>query len=164
MVSPSSSSSLSAEIRDVLKLQVGAVGMKIPDVVPVIDVNPKHARVCNIVKANSRITTGSSTVYTTPATQDFFLSTATLSMVKDAACDQATGIIGFTAVIDGATVQLLQFPVITLTAQQYNQTIEFPIPIKIDRNTGITSTGTYAAGVMARSFQITGYIVDNSNA
>lgn len=86
-------SDLTKELTDVAKLQVGKeiIPNQIAEkVVPVIDVNPKHARRVNIVKKAtvSGINTSVS-IYDVPADIDFFLTGFSLSFVNGAT-SQAT--------------------------------------------------------------------------
>jgi len=129
-------------------------------IIPVIDINPKHGRRANIVAGTVKTTSGSQTVYTTPANKDFYLTTVSYALIKDVACDMATGFSTITCTVDGASSNLIVQPIITLTAQNQVITISFPNPIKVDRNTLISFGGTYAAGVCVRSASITGYTVE----
>lgn len=166
MVTPSYSSDLSKELRDVLKYPTGSANLILPDVTPVINVNPKHSKTCQIVRHIGNATSGVHTVYTTPADRDFYLCGVSSNFIKDAACDAATGAQGVACypAEDGAQRFLIIFPFITLTAQSQAQAIDFNRPIKIARNTAITTTGSWAAGVCVRGTCIWGYVDDTSNA
>lgn len=155
------------ELKDASKLQ--QLRDKIPNelaekVIPVIEVNPKLLRRCNIVRSGSTSTT-SVTIYTTPSDRDFILSACSILMIKDAACDMATGVVNFNVVIDGATQQITRIPTITLTAQTTELSLPLPIPVKLDRNSTITITrGATTAGNILLAGSITGYINDVSSA
>jgi len=131
-------------------------------IVPVIEVNPKLLRTCNLVKTNAASGT-SALFYTTPTNQDFYIVALEASFIKDAACDLATGVISVNCTIDGAASQsLLKFSVLTLTAQNQTATISFPTPIKVDRNTTISmSRAATTAGLCYMSGTVIGYLVDN---
>jgi len=129
-------------------------------VVPVININPKANRRANIVRNINLTASGAGTIYTIPSDKDFFLCSIGVGLVKDVACDVATGRVVVVAVIDGATVQILGIPTITLTAQQSDVAINFSTPIKLDRGTQISITGTYAAGVMSRNAYVSGFTVE----
>jgi len=120
--------------------------------VAVIPLNP----VVRIVRAGGSSATGTLTLYTTPSDKDFYLTTAILSMIKDVTCD-ATGGINLNAVIDGVTKEIIVYGILTLTAQADTIVCNCPVPIKIDRNTAITVSGTYTAGTMRRSATVHGY-------
>lgn len=156
------------ELIDAGKLQVvQGVPQTIANYIqPVMEVNPKLLRRITITRDNTKTTTGSAIIYTTPATQDFYLVGYTISVIKDVACDAATGGVAFiSVVIDGATRTFGNIVGITLTAQNEAFSHSFPIPMKIDRSTTILITGpAHAAGVLVKSGSIFGYVVDNSNA
>ena len=128
-------------------------------VVPVMEVNPKLLRRCNIVKRNTNLDSLNATVYTTPAAQDFYLVGATLSLIKDAG--SASTATTLTVVIDGVTVAIFYIPSITLTAQQDSMTISLPIPLKLDRGSIINIANTSGAAIIRAGASIIGYTVEN---
>ena len=131
-------------------------------IVPVMEVNPKLLREIDIVRHAVQTTTGSITLYTTASDTDFYLSTIYASFIKDATCDSATGSIQIATTTDGTARRLLDFPIITLTAQDnVSEVIAFPIPVKIDKGVTITMSGTFTVGVMVRSCGLTGFNVYN---
>lgn len=159
------SSTLANEVRDVLKLQVGRD--KFPSVLPVIDVNPKHARVINKLIASSSVTTGTTTVYTTPTDRDFYLYGISIGYSKDAVCDQATGTINVqcTPASTSTAVTIFALPLLTLTAQQFMNQVSFDIPILLARGTNVTfGNASFTVGLQSRSCCLQGLIVDNSGA
>lgn len=111
----------------------------------------------DIAKRGVRNTTGTSTVYSTPANKDFYVTSAFLGLVKDATCDAATGRIELTATINGESTAILCIPTLTLTAQSENLSIAFPYPIKIDRGTNITHALTFAAGAASFVGGVSGF-------
>jgi len=131
----------------------------LPYITPTIELIPK----ANITSTVSRTATGSSTIYTTPSDKDFYLTNINLGMIKDVACDVATGTVTVTAVIDGVSKSILGLPVISLTAQQINDNIDLQrVPLKIDRGTNISMSSTYTVGVMVRTCTINGYTVETT--
>lgn len=139
-----------------LKVSDQPDGEVLPYITPTVEVLPR----VNIVRSSSQGTTGSATIYTTPADKDFYLQSFTASFNKNAACDIATGLISVDCRIDGVLAELHRFTVITLTAERADITISYPIPIKLDRNTAVRITGTFTAGVLQRSVSLTGYTVE----
>lgn len=132
---------------------------------PVMEVNPKLLRNAQIVRYSNRTTTGAGSAYTTPATQDFYLCGITYHLIKDVACDAATGRSSVNITVDGSAREICVISVITLTAQDVIISHDFQTsPIKIDRNISINTNLSYAAGVCSRSITIWGFIVDNTNA
>ena len=83
-------------------------------------------------------------------------------MVKNAACDVATGrTCSLQIQFNGATKTLLSAAVITLTAERVDKTITFNTPIKVDKNTAVVLSGAFTAGSMVRCCEITGFLVSN---
>jgi len=127
-------------------------------VVPVIEVNPSQNRVANIVRVNVAVNATTATIYTTPTTKDFYLTGASLSLIKDATATSTRSYISI--VIDGLNTGILDITGITLTPQNQTITISFPTPIKIDRGTNINIVNTTnVANVNARG-DIIGYTVE----
>ena len=118
---------------------------------PVININPKDYRRVNIVR--SRATAGA--IYTTPVDKDFFLTSSFLSVAKVAA-DTGTDA-SVTCTIDGASQTLTTVSGVTLTLNFANLAREFNPPIKIDRNTAITSV---AGNITRCGSGICGYTVE----
>lgn len=126
-------------------------------VIPVININPKHSRRCNITRATSA--TGSSgTIYTAPTDKDFFIVACSLSVCKDVTATSTNSDINVT--IDGATNPILSIAGLTLTAQSESVSLCFNSPIKIDRGTSVTiSNTTNVANIRTRG-TITGYTTE----
>ncbi len=148
-------SQVTAEISNALKIDERVEN--IPSPIPVIEVGIKRTKNAIIKEAHSSLS-GATTIYTTPADMDFYLCSISMSIVKNAACDAATGYIGVYGTINGQTQYLLTSVWITLTAERIDINITFPHSIKIDRNTSIRLGGVFAAGVMERTACITGFI------
>lgn len=122
--------------------------------VAVIPIQP----VSRIIKAAAASNTSIITPYTTPTDKDFYLTGVTLSFVKDAANDLATGSLLVQTTVNGETVSVTGIAVLTLTAQQQTVRCEFNPPIKVDRNAAIQlPTATFTAGAMRRVLCINGY-------
>lgn len=159
-------SDLFKEIREGTKsqqLRDGVLPTQLAEkIVPVMEVNPKLLRRPNIIINTSKSVTGASTVYTTQnAAKDFYLTNLSVRYQKDATCDAATGYLTLSCVIDGATTYLAGLPVITALAQTGSCDLNFPFPIKIDRNSALSFTGTFTAGILLRNVSLIGYYVDN---
>jgi len=125
---------------------------------PVIEVGKNIDQ--HFSKSASQATTGTITIFTTPSDKDFFMTCCNFSFAKDSTCDIGTGVIDFLCVINGATVRPLRSAVITTTAERGNLETSFSTPIKLDRNSVISLTGTFTVGVMARVASINGFTVD----
>jgi hypothetical protein len=133
-------------------------------VVPVMEVNPKMMRRANIVRGGTSNTSSStSSIYTTPTDKDFFLTTVSYYVIKDAASDNIVNTVVVS--VDGSGDQtLLSVPGITLTASNYGTSINFPSPIKLTRGSTIRMSSSFTIGVLIRGLNITGYTVDNVTA
>jgi len=159
------SSTLIQEIIDTAKLNAGKD--RVPselrnEILPVIDVNPKHARIIDVVKGSAASTTGSTTLYTTPADADFYLVACNLTSAYNAAADSTRTSLACT--IGGASKTLIAHKKISLTADAQTTPVVLPIPLKIDRNSAITLQRTFTVGAGETEANIFGYVVQNSNA
>lgn len=160
-------SDLFKEVRDGIKAQQlrDIIPNQLADkIVPVMEVNPKLFRRCNITRGVSKTTSGTQTIYTTPSDREFYLVGIMGGLAKDAVCDVATGRIQISAIINGDTQSIMDLPVLTLTAQSLTNSISLSDPIKVDKNTAIVISGTFTAGAMSRTGTIIGYTVENINA
>jgi len=151
------------ELRDVT--QVYQATQTLPNIlgtqiIPVIEVNPKLLRRIDILKAGSVSNGTTSTVYTTPADQDFFIVAVSLSVTKDATSTSTSS--GVTCIVGGAAVEITSIAGLTLTAQSSTISVALPTPIKVDRSSNITVTNsTNVANVRARA-NVLGYLVNNN--
>lgn len=159
------------EVRDAAKIQIStdATPQETSDkVVYTMEVNPKLLRTNNVFKASNNSSSGSSTIYTTPTDRDFFLTEVYFSFIKDATCDVATAAnLGIQATNGflGASITLVQFPCLTLTAQSDSGQVVFKNPVKIDRGTSIQiMNAAFTVGSMVRVGGIRGYTVENTGA
>jgi hypothetical protein len=158
-------SSLTKELTDVAKIQVSrdSVPNQLAEkVVPVIDVNPKHARILNIVRATTMTNGTTTTMFTTDASRETYISSCSLAFIKDAT-STATNI-ALTCIIDGVTQTLIRLPGITLTASSDSLAMSFPFPIKVDKGSAITITSdTNVANIIVKA-TLQGFNIDNPNA
>lgn len=116
--------------------------------------------VANIVKQAVRTTSGSVTVYTTPADREFFLSALTMSYECNAACD-TLGIECY-IYVDGVQIPFVRLNKLTLTARADSMTWSFPNPIRIDKNSVISFYCTYSAGSCSFNGTIVGYLEETN--
>jgi len=153
-------SSVSEELRDVFKTQQnvdGNIQQVVNQIVPVCDVNPKHARVCNVVVAKN----ATGTIYSTPTDKDFYLIAAQLT---SNAVNQGTApedSMSLTLPTGETTVFLVNKVSSANPGNDSNSiSISFPVPILVKRGTNITITGSTSN----RHGVIYGYTVDNPRA
>lgn len=132
-------------------------------VVPVMEVNPKLLREINLNKYGTASNSTSAILYTTPTDKDFYITSAQISLIKDAtststetyiSCEMENGSLGI----------LIDISTFTLTAQTAQNSISFPFPIKIKRGTNITINNTTNVANIRSSATITGYLIDNITA
>jgi len=123
------------------------------------DLNRKFS---NFLVSNGTGTSGTmtTTMPTIDTRGEIYLTGITFALIKDATCDIATGLITIkvTPENQGIAKDIMIFPVITLTAQQYNAEFSLPYPLKLKPNTNISVTGTFSLGVMQRSCCAVGFI------
>lgn len=111
--------------------------------------------VVRIVRNTSRTTTGNSTIYTTPADKDFYLTGLYLSACADATNDGVLYNIQVT--IDGVSQRIASLVKQTTTAFAGNMPMQFVKPIKVDRNTAITVGQSFTAGTSTVAAAVYGY-------
>lgn len=106
---------------------------------PTLDLKPFSS---NIVKQGVIISAGSTTttLYTTSTTKDFYITGACLSVIKDVTNPSVAEWIQ--CYIGGALIPIIYISSLALTAQSESNTISFPYPIKVDRNTVIELKAT----------------------
>lgn len=96
----------------------------------------------------------------------FWMTGVLVSIIKDAACDSATGTYELSAYSEETGTQTIigQFSIIALTAQQINQFIPLDNPMLLMNRAGSTAvslSGTFTAGVCVRAISIFGYHDNN---
>jgi len=133
-------------------------------VIPVMEVNPKMLRVCNIVKSTSATNATTATVYTTPTDKDFFLCSVELAVIKDVTSTSTVSGINVTTPEAGVATNILSISGITLTPQSDTTSLAFNTPILLKRGTGVQLTNATNVGNIRSDACITGYTVDNINA
>jgi len=142
--------------RDVAAVQEQIVPSELRnDVQPSLDLNPQFTDVLKTVEI-SGTTTG--TAYTTPTDKDFYLTYYHLSMTKDAVSDN-TGVL-MNATIQGKSSRIAQISTQTTTAGSFQTTMAFAYPLKIDRGTLITCSGSTTGGTLIKNLIVAGFIME----
>jgi len=155
-------SDLKKELIDGAKIQLSVdnvPGELAKSVVPVMEVNPKLLRTCNIVRNCYSYDTGPATVYTTPTDKDFFLTNAVFSSEDDVTSDSTSP--RMEVVIDKQTQILLSFRKISGTATSKTMALNFNSPIKLDRGSVIQISRIVTVGVSIINGTIVGYTVED---
>lgn len=125
------------------------------NVIPVVNVNPSHNRIQNIIMNSSSANT--TTIYTTPNdARRFYLCNVSLSGTNTVAT--AGTVIAISVIIAGVSSYVIFAHLIPNAVDKNSVTLEFTKPIAIDRNTAIQAFANAAVSNMRAS--ITGYLVD----
>jgi hypothetical protein len=128
-------------------------------IVPVMEVNPKMLRRCNLVAAGTATDATGATIYTAPTDKDLYLVAAVLSVIKDVNATSTVSELYVTTEEGGASKDIIRIPGITATVQNQTVSVSFPTPLKIKRGTIIgINNGTNVAKIIA-SGCITGFLV-----
>lgn len=130
---------------------------KIPNAIPVCEANPKIIK-NGFTKYNVLNAATSAVIYTTPADQDFYLTSAAIAFIKDSSSTSTLFQINYTEANASTSIPLLYYPSITLTAQSGSNNIVLPHPVKIKRNTQITISTDQATAVVRAAGTISGFI------
>jgi len=121
------------------------------EITPVLELH----KFSNILKQTSNSATANITVYTTPSDKDFYLTSASIEITKNAACDNTEG--RLLVWVDNENLSVLKVLSQTLTAGSDHNNIVFPYPLKIDRGRSIQMVGAFGAGALTKSCTITGF-------
>lgn len=141
------------ELVDALKLDRNVE--KIPAAIPVVETNPKLLKNL-LINSNTASNATSATVFSTPATQDYYLCAFTLSWCKDATATATLCALNVT--VDGAVKITGRISGITLVATEQTLSVTLPHPIKVDRGTNINITNNNNVANVVASATIFGYI------
>jgi predicted extracellular nuclease len=131
----------------------------IPTIQPVFEVSYRN---CDLNgRATSATSAASLTAVTASSTKDTYLNSVFISMSKDATCDASSGVTDVNVTINGSTVQILTLAHQTTTALQDTVSINFPVPVKIDRGTTVRATmPTFTAGACRVAIGATCFTLD----
>ena len=145
------------QLRDIIPNQLAE------KVVPVMEVNPKLLRRCDVAVSGTRTSTGSTTLYTTPTDKDFYLTSALMEVGSDVTADNTGSYLR--VVINGTNVDIiyLRKPTTVATSQALSQDFS-GCPIKLDRGSTIIMNLSFTVGAASQHALITGYTVNNIRA
>jgi len=124
------------------------------DIQPVFEIFPKATK---LVRSGTSATASVLTIYSTPTKGDFYLTYLHFSSTKDVASDSIHHYIRFYT--EGVVRDIYNIFQIS-TAGDWQNDITFPYPIKIDKNTSITSNTAFTAGSQSRYLTIGGFILE----
>jgi hypothetical protein len=151
-------SSILRRVADIFGLQQAADKTPISSADVVQPVVEMGNRTTELMKDASATSTGNTTIYTTPADKDFYLTFIFASYKKDIACDCTACYLRVTTG-DGATRDI-QFPVVPLLASTDHLEVILTYPLRLARNSNIVMNSTFTAGTMTRSASAGGYILE----
>lgn len=146
---------------------------KVPDelaekIVPTFETNPLLLRRNNILGIVERQATAASAsvIFASPAGKKTFITGIEIYMIKDAACDKASGHFSLNAAVKGSAAQnILKVPVLTLTAQSETAILSLAFPLEIEPLTSITlNSFSFAAGNCINGAVVYGYTINNANS
>lgn len=125
----------------------------------VAETNPKLLRRSRIVKSALMTNTSSVEILSVPAGKKFLMTSATLSVVKDAT-STATSIV-MNATVGGVTSSMLRICGLTLTAKDAQISISPSVPIVCDAGSIYLGSDTAVANVKV-SGTIAGYFINDN--
>lgn len=112
--------------------------------------------------AGNSTSAGAATAFTASASQDTYLTSVTLSLVKDATCDAATGSVSANITVNGSSVSVVSISHLTLNALDQTVVLSLPYPIKMDRSTTVRATNpTFTAGACRTVISCTVMVKDS---
>lgn len=128
-------------------------------IVPVIETNPALLRIINKSYSSNTTTSGGVTIATIPTGKRFYIYSAQINYIKDAASDTTTADLYVTTAKNGR-IDILGIGGITLTAQQGTEVVSFAVPIVCEAGDTIGRYFVRTAGVNSYYFVINGYLED----
>lgn len=152
-------SNLTKEVIDGAGIQIAHD--KVPNqlaekIVPVMEVNPNLLRKTEIYATGSAQNATSANIITLLPDRDFYMTGATISLIKDST---STSILSRILVVINSlgTQQILPIPGLTLTAQTAQKEVFFNPPLKLERGQTITVTNSAAVANITTIGAIFGY-------
>jgi hypothetical protein len=141
------------QLQDVTPAQV------IPSIQPVYEVYKKTVRQLG---SSGAATTGGGNSFAVSTTKDAYLTLICWDLVKNAACDQASGDYVLTVTSNGLTVEIPLCSHTVSTAMNESGSICFNPPLKIDKGTiCYTMSRSFTAGELRNKIIAVGYYKNN---
>jgi len=125
---------------------------------PIVDVTPNNNRIVNIYKELD-VTNTSGTIYTTPTDKDFYLTSCSLSFIKNAGNLSAKVYIAY---ISASPIYLNIISTLSGTADRANNTITFNTPLLLPRGAALSLASDDATASINISGLVFGYTVDTN--
>lgn len=128
-------------------------------IIPVIDINPKHLRRATILGTLlNRNTTGSNITVLSAQSEEVFVTGFNISNQQDATSDNV--LIVLQATIDGVLKRFYSRQKVTATAGLINENIQLSHAIKIDLGSTIGFTLAFTVGASISDVVVYGYKVN----
>lgn len=118
--------------------------------------------VCRVLAYGTCVNQTIQVLYTTPTDKDFYLTSAQLSMIKDATSTSTNSYIE--VAVNGVATVLLTIAGFSLTAQNDSVAQSFPNPIKLDRGSQIRIANTTAVANSRAHGTIQGYTEETTSS
>jgi len=143
-----------------LQISRDAIPNQLADkVVPVMEVNTKLLRRCNVVASNACANATSANIYVIPADKDFYLVACAIGVIKDVTSTSTSSVLK--GVVNGSTLNLLSIPGFSVTIATGQNSLSFPFPLKIDKGTTITIANSTNVANCTSVGHIIGYLDDD---
>ena len=153
------------ELRDVAKIQAGAdiiPSIMSNQVVPVVDVNPKHSRICNFMKSAALSNALAANLGTADNGKQTFLTGATVT-AKFHTGGAAT-LVSLRLTSGGAARNIMNLVNFAGDGTTHGLSINFSCPIPVDAGTTISVTCDVAELATVAGASVYGFTVDNPSA
>lgn len=131
-------------------------------IVPTFETNPLILTPMNVVAAAGSAASGTTTIYTTPSVNDFYLTNMNVAYTCNAASDNNQIFARVTPQISNAITTILKLVRETGAAGSDHAQITFNPPLLLAKNSTITLSGTFTAGTMTKECQICGIEIFSS--
>lgn len=135
----------------------------VPEVMSTVQINDAIAYATTIVRDGQASDATSATIYTTENAKDkdFYVSAVQLNVTGDVTSTATLSSV--TATIDGTARRIFSFFYTGGTNRSIQNSISFPFPIKIDKNTAITVTNNTATANIDAVGTIYGFYANTHN-
>ena len=131
------------------------------EVSPIIQPTIEIKRYANLILSSTATTTGAISI-SSPADKDFYVTGIQISYSKNVTCDIASGRMSVSVNIEGVSKHIIGFAVQTLTAENDSLSTQYTTPIKVDRGSTFSMSGSFTAGALVRVMNIQGYTVETT--
>lgn len=125
---------------------------------PILIINPLE-RTNPVHASGNASTTGTVTIFTTPSSRDFYITSIALAFTADATSD-STSVLVSGQIHGQAATTLLVLRKAATVANNQSLSVSFPVPLRMERGTTITTTSAFTVGAQTSTTSISGFTVD----